>query len=250
MIILGSGNMATNLAMAFHKSGVAIRCVYSPTPEHAEKLAHMVGCDWTSDLASLPQDEVYVYAVRDAVLHDLLLQVDAPDALHLHTAGSMGMTVFEGTNKLHAGVFYPFQSVSKDRVLDFQHIPVFVETAQAEDMPKVKALASEISEQVYEADSDMRCKLHLAGVFANNFTNCMYAIGEQLLTETGLPREVLLSLIDETAAKVHQLPARQAQTGPAMRYDENVMARHLSMLEDENLKQIYQLISKNIHDNA
>lgn len=250
MIILGSGNMATNLAMAFHKSGVAIRCVYSPTPEHARTLADMVGCDWVTDLHHLPQDDIYIYAVRDAILHDLLSQVDAPDAIHLHTAGSMGLTVFEGTNKPHAGVFYPFQSVSKDRVLDFRSIPVFVETAEAADMPRVKALAAQISEQVYEADSAMRCKLHLAGVFANNFTNCMYAIGEQLLAETGLPRDVLLSLIDETAAKVHQLPARQAQTGPAMRYDENVMARHLSMLPSENLKQIYQLISQNIHDNA
>ena len=255
MIILGSGNMATNLAHAFRKAGVRIDCIYSHTLEHAASLAEKVGVEcFTDDLAQVNRllktdvaEQVVLYCLKDSVLPDVLSQIDAPEALHLHTAGSMGIEVFSGKNKPHAGVLYPFQTLSKDRVLDFAELPVFVEAVNAEDLPRIWQLAEQISSKVYPADSETRRRLHVAGVFANNFANCMYAIAAEVLKPTGLPEDVLLSLIDETAAKVHSIPAREAQTGPAKRYDENVMQANLALLNDENEQEIYRAISKNIH---
>lgn len=254
MIILGAGNMATNLAHAFHKAGVPIRCIYSHTLANAKQLAEQVGVEFYTDsleaVNSLLREypcETVLYSLKDSVLHAVLMQVDAPEALHLHTAGSIGLEVFENTNKPHAGVLYPFQTVSKDRVLDFTGLPIFIEATDSADLTTIRALAEQISKKVYPADSETRKRLHLAGVFANNFTNCMYAIASEILRPTGLPEDVLLSLIDETAAKVHNIPARQAQTGPAKRYDENVMNANLALLDDSNVQDIYRAVSANIH---
>ena len=258
MIILGSGNMATNLAHAFHKAGVRIDCIYSRTLDHARALAEQVGVEqYTADLkevrSSLQKDmenQVVLYCLKDSVLREVLEQIDAPEALHLHTAGSMGVKVFEYTNKPHAGVLYPFQTLSKQRVLDFSQLPLFIEAVNPQDLPKIENLAKQISQKVYPADSETRRRLHVAGVFANNFTNCMYAIAAEVLRPTGLPEDVLLSLIDETAAKVHTMPARQAQTGPAKRRDANVMNKHLELLGDPQLQEIYRVVSKNISEHA
>ena len=258
MILLGSGNMATNLAHAFRKAGVPVDCIYSHTLEHAKTLAEKVGVECFTDSLEevnrvLKQDagnQVVLYCLKDSVLPEVLKQIDAPEALHLHTAGSMGIEVFAGTNKPHAGVLYPFQTLSKDRVLDFEELPIFVEAANKEDLPAIEALAGQISNKVYHSNPDALRRLHVAGVFANNFANCMYAIASEVLKPTGLPEDVLLSLIDETAAKVHTMPARQAQTGPAKRYDENVMNKHLELLDDPQLQEIYRLLSKNIHEHA
>ena len=258
MILLGSGNMATNLAHAFRKAGVPVDCIYSHTLEHAKTLAEKVGVECFTDSLEevnrvLKQDagnQVVLYCLKDSVLPEVLKQIDAPEALHLHTAGSMGIEVFAGTNKPHAGVLYPFQTLSKDRVLDFEELPIFVEAENAGDLARIEALAKQISRKVYPVDSETCRRLHVAGVFANNFTNCMYAIAAEVLKPTGLPDEVLLSLIDETAAKVHTMSARQAQTGPAKRYDENVMNKHLELLDDPQLQEIYRLLSKNIHEHA
>lgn len=243
--------MATNLANAFLRKGVSIACIYSKTEASASRLGEQVGAAWTTDLKAVARDaDVYIYAVKDAFLREVLMEIDAPQALHLHTAGSVGVEVFEGTNKPHSGVLYPFQTLSKNRILDFAHIPILVEASKAENTERIRQIASIISEEVYDADSECRRKLHLAGVFANNFTNCMYAIGGELLRETGLPEKVLLSLIDETAAKVHEVSPKEAQTGPAVRGDQAVMKAHMDLLPDDNLKEIYRLISENIHRRA
>ncbi len=258
MIILGSGNMATNLAHAFTKAGVRIDCIYSRTLEHARELAEQVGVEQYTDslevvrssLQKVTENQVVLYCLKDSVLGEVLEQIDAPEALHLHTAGSMGVEVFEGKNKPHAGVLYPFQTLSRQRVLDFTELPLFVEALDPKDLPEIESLAKQISHKVYPADSETRRRLHVAGVFANNFTNCMYAIASEVLRPTGLPEDVLLSLIDETAAKVHSMPARQAQTGPAKRSDNNVMNKHLELLADPELQEIYKLVSKNISEHA
>lgn len=146
------------------------------------------------------------------------------------------------------GVFYPMQTFSKQRTVDFRQIPVFVESNSAADTQTLKDIASVLSEKVYEATSEQRKSLHLAAVFTCNFTNHMYALAAELLKKYQLPFEVMLPLIDETARKVHELEPRLAQTGPAIRYDENVINNHLQMLSDEpGMQELYRLISESIH---
>lgn len=146
------------------------------------------------------------------------------------------------------GVFYPMQTFSKQRTVDFRQIPVFVESNSAADTQTLKDIASVLSEKVYEATSEQRKSLHLAAVFTCNFTNHMYALAAELLKKYQLPFEVMLPLIDETARKVHELEPCLAQTGPAIRYDENVINNHLQMLSDKpGMQELYRLISESIH---
>ena len=226
IIIIGLGNVATNLHHAFTKRGVACQMVSS-----------------RQGLDQLPQANVYIYAVKDEALAAVVAQVKGKEkAMHLHTSGSMPISVF-GADKPHAGIFYPFQTFSKARVIeDFSMVPVFFEARGIDDISAVYSLALSITSHVYETTQHDRERLHVAGVYACNFTNLMYTMASELLHNTHIPFSALLPLIDETAAKIHALSPREAQTGPARRGDENVMAHHLDLL-DEDKRQLYRLLS-------
>ena len=226
IVIIGQGNVATNLDYAFRKKGIACQMVSS-----REGMDH------------LPAANVYIYAVRDEALPSVVKQVvGVGKSLHLHTSGTMPITVF-GDDKPHAGVFYPFQTFSKARVIeDFSTVPVFFEARGIDDISAVYSLALTITSRVYEASQHDRERLHVAGVFTNNFTNLMYTMAAELLKNTHIPFSALLPLIDETAAKIHTLSPHDAQTGPARRGDENVMNHHLSLLTEEQ-QAIYRLLS-------
>ena len=143
------------------------------------------------------------------------------------------------------------QTFSKLRQVDFREVTFFTEAHTAADLKLLNEIALHLGSKVYEASSEQRRYLHIAAVFACNFANHMYAVASHLLSANGLPFEAILPLIDETARKVHELPPVDAQTGPAQRYDENVINRHLEMLKSEpRLAEIYELISKNIHEYA
>ncbi len=250
IIFIGAGNLATHLSLALQKAGHTVRQIYSRTQASALMLTKRLGLSDEVAITSIadvqPDADVYIYALRDEVLADIAAQVHVqPNALHLHTAGSMPLTVF-GDDKPNAGVLYPFQTFSKEKDVNFQKIPILVETRDKSQEAELRALAQTISPMVYEANAAARAKLHIAGVFACNFVNCLYAIAEEQLANTNLPFEVLLPLIDETAAKVHTLSPRQAQTGPAKRHDQSVMQAHLSKLTTPEEQTIYTLLSQNI----
>ena len=229
IVIIGQGNVATNLDYAFRKKGVACQMVSS-----------------REGLDQLPPANVYIYSVKDEALSEVVAQVKGKEkALHLHTSGTMPITVF-GADKPHAGIFYPFQTFSKARLIeDFSTIPVFFEARGIDDISAVYSLALTITSHVYEATQYDRERLHVAGVFTNNFTNLMYTMAAELLKNTHIPFSALLPLIDETAAKIHNMAPCDAQTGPARRGDENVMNHHMSLLNEEQ-RNIYQLLSEAI----
>ena len=230
--IVGQGNVACNLLHAFENNGVRAKMVSS-----------RVGLD------ALPESDVFVYAVRDEALEQVVAQVYAPRALHLHTSGTMPLSVF-GDDKPHAGILYFFQSFSKAHLIeDFTTVPVFIEGRNIDDISAIYSLAQTLTPRIYEANRHDRERLHLAGVFANNFTNEMYAIAADILRGTSIPFQVLLPLIDQTAEKIHTLSPRDAQTGPARRGDGNVMQHHLSLLPAGDLRTLYRLVSKLIQAN-
>ena len=232
IIIIGRGNVATNLDYAFRCKGVGCTMVSS-----------------REGLEEIPQNaDVYIYSVRDEALQQVVNQVHVPErALHLHTSGTMPITVF-GADKPHAGIFYPFQSFSKEHIIeDFSTVPVFFEARGIDDVSAVYSVALTITSHVYEADQHDRERLHVAGVFANNFSNLMYDMAAEILSDTHIPFSALFPLIDETAAKVHSLTPRAAQTGPARRGDDNVMQHHLSLLSPAE-QEVYTLLSKMIQN--
>ena len=239
IVIIGQGNVGSNLQHGFAQKGVRTQMVSS-----------------REGLDRLPIADVYIYAIRDEALLSVVQKIAEETilypnkhlrtALHLHTSGTMPLSVF-GETFPHAGGMYFFQTFSKAKLIDdFSQIPVFVEGKQIDDLSAIFTLAQTLTPRVYEATQHDRERLHVAGVFANNFTNQMYAIAADILRDTHIPFQVLLPLIDQTAEKVHHLPPREAQTGPAKRKDEQVMRHHLSLLKTEEQQQLYRLVSKMI----
>ena len=251
IIFIGAGNLATNLAKALYYKGFRIVQVYSRTEESARALAEQVEAGYTTDLQEISKEaRLYIVSLKDAAFVELLPQITEgkQDALLVHTAGSIPMSVWEKYAERY-GVFYPMQTFSKQREVNFREIPFFVEAKRPEDVELLKAIAATLSDNVYEITSEQRKSLHLAAVFICNFTNHMYALAADLLEKYNLPFDVMLPLIDETARKVHELTPHEAQTGPAVRYDENVISNHLAMLVDSPaLHEIYKLMSKSIHE--
>lgn len=251
IVFVGAGNLATNLAKALYSKGFRIVQVYSRTEESASMLAQKVEAEYTTDLQEISKDaKLYIVSLKDAAFVELLPQITEgkQNSLWVHTAGSIPMSIWEGYAERY-GVFYPMQTFSKQHEVNFREVPFFIEANRLEDVESLKAIATTLSENVYEATSEQRKSLHLAAVFICNFTNHMYALAADLLKKYDLPFDVMLPLIDETARKVHKLAPHDAQTGPAVRYDENVMNHHLSMLVDSPaLQEIYKLMSKSIHE--
>lgn len=254
MVLIGAGRVATHLSRALSRAGVRIVQVYSRTQESASALAGVLHTAFTTDLEALVSDaDYYLFSVKDAVLADLVAAL-APrcgQGCFLHTAGSVPLSVFEGHGLSRYGVLYPLQTFSHGRALDLSAVPVFVEASSPSLCEELTALASSFSRSVYPLSSAARRKLHLSAVFACNFVNHCYALAGSLLAEEQIPFEALLPLIDETAAKVHQLPPAEAQTGPAVRYDRNVLDAQMAQLQDRPLyRDIYELMSRSIHQEA
>lgn len=249
IVMIGAGNLATSLAKAFYKKGFRIMQVYSHTLEAAQKLAWTVEADATNIISDIVKNgQLYVVALKDSVVADLIpsFVVGREQALWVHTAGSLPMNLWNGLVE-HYGVFYPLQTFSKQREMDFTGIPLFIEGHTPEDKELLKEVAQTLSKKVYEASSEQRESLHLAAVFTCNFTNYMYMLAARLLQERDLPFDVLLPLIDETAYKVHKLSPAEAQTGPAKRNDKNVINHHLNLLSnDVELQSIYRILSEKI----
>lgn len=250
VVFVGAGNLATRLSLEMRKVGLEIGQVYSHTSEHAETLADVLGCPWTTVAEEVIENaDLYVFSLKDTVLQEVIGRVRPNQGLWVHTAGSMPISVFEGF-AVRYGVIYPLQTFSKSREVDFRKIPFFLEANSPEDEIVLREVAGLLSGNVRILSSEKRKSLHLAAVFACNFTNHIYALAGKILKERQIPEDVLLPLIDETAAKVHVMPPAKAQTGPAIRYDENVIDKHLAMLEDPDMRTIYERISRSIHKEA
>lgn len=253
IVLIGAGNLATWLGRALLRTEHNVCQVYSRTDESAIALSEQLHCVYTTSLQDLYADaDLYVVAVKDHALSEVL------DALSLstttrerivHTAGSVPMDVFTAYKWQQYGVFYPLQTFSASRNVDSTAIPFFIEASTPELLEQLKTLACCLTTSVYELDSEHRKWLHLSAVFACNFTNHCYALAQQILSRSGMPFEVLLPLIDETAAKVHQLEPVKAQTGPAVRFDENILATQRDLLASGgfDLDALYVQMSESIH---
>lgn len=244
--LIGAGNLATQLGCALKEAGHTIIQVYSRTEEAAATLATLLKAEQiTSTELVNPEIDLLLFAVKDDALPLLLTQIKPNNAVWAHTAGSVPLTVFDNLDGNY-GVFYPLQTFSKNRKVKFEEIPIYLEGNSEKAIRILTDVAQSISQKVIEADSEQRKQLHIAAVFACNFTNRMYAIADDLLKKKGLSFENILPLIDETARKVHELSPKDAQTGPAIRFDEKIIGSHIDLLEEGELKHIYYVLSENI----
>lgn len=248
--LIGAGNLATQLGKSLKKDGVIISQVYSRTEDSARTLGELLEAEWLTDIKALRDEaDIYIFSVKDSVLCELISEVcnGRGDKLFLHTAGSMPMSCFEG-KALHYGVFYPMQTFSKSKDVDFERIPVFIEGNSIETEDVIRSLANKLTQRVIRLSSADRKYLHLAAVWACNFTNYCYTVASDILSEHGIPFDVMLPLINETTEKIQKISPKEAQTGPAVREDRNVMSKQLELMNGkENLQELYQMLSKGIN---
>lgn len=244
VVIFGSGNVATQLSHAFLKSKkVALIQLYSrnlsnlSTPFLKKNKVELI-----TDLNNLKPADVYILAISDDAIASFAKKIPTKDALIVHTAGAVSINVIPSNRK---GVFYPLQTISKNKKIRFKKIPICIEASSKKDLKLLKKLAKTISKKVYKIDSEQRKSLHIAAVFVNNFVNHLYAIAEAICLEKDVPFSVLQPLILETAQKIKKLSPLEAQTGPAIRNDQDTIANHLKLL-DSKQQEIYKLLTNSI----
>ena len=249
VVLIGSGSVATHLGLALQSKGVTISQVYSRNVSNAETLAEKLNTLFITDISEIYKEaDVYFYALSDNAFKSILRKIEMPDGIQVHTAGCIPMNEFEGfTTKF--GVFYPLQTFSKNKPVNFSQIPICIEASNMEVQQQLLEIANLVSDKTFLINSENRKKLHLAAVFACNFTNYMYDIASKLLEESGLLFDMIQPLIEETAEKMKAMKPYDAQTGPAVRMDENTINKHLAMLnKNPELKKIYKLMTKNIYN--
>lgn len=243
IVLVGAGNVATHLARSLH----GVRQIFSRHIANAQALAKAVGCSAVDSLDELVEADVYIISVKDDAIAAIADAVPSRlrGALWLHTSGSVDKSVFDGKGFTNFGVFYPLQTFSKSVDLKMDEVPFFIEGSSAETTDEIRSLALSISPAVYFADSATRRQMHMAAVFACNFSNYMYTLAYDLLQRADLPFSVLKPLLGETLRKAADNGPETSQTGPAARGDRDVIARHEAMLDGEHLD-IYKLVSNAI----
>jgi predicted short-subunit dehydrogenase-like oxidoreductase (DUF2520 family) len=244
--IVGSGNVATHIAAALKNAGHQIVQVYSPKYDHAALLAYYVKAEPIHDPGLLQSVDLFLVAVKDDAIEAVVAKLAEHDVPVAHTSGATSLALLEKYVE-QAGVFYPLQTFSKVKEVNFKTVPLCIEANNEQLEEMLLKLGSTISQSVYKVSSDQRKILHLAAVFACNFPNYLYGIAQNLLKDAQLDFGLLRPLILETAVKVQdQFPA-EVQTGPAVRNDQQTMANHLEMLQQNDyLQQVYRLLSDGI----
>ncbi len=240
--------MATRLGCAFYAAGHSILQVWSRSASNAATLARKLGAlSADTDFSQLRDDaDIYILCVSDDAIAELADRFPFKDKLLVHTSGATALDIIRNGAQ-HTGVFYPLQTLSKVKDLDFLDIPIGIEGSDERAHACLNKLGATISEKVYPVDSGQRLTLHLAAVVACNFSNHMYALAEGLLQEHQLSFDLLRPLIQETAQKAMFFSPSKVQTGPAARGDAGTLIRHLEMLENNSsLQAIYKLVSDSI----
>nr|WP_199001532.1 Rossmann-like and DUF2520 domain-containing protein [Flavobacterium sp. ASV13] len=245
--LIGSGNVAQHLIKAFAKSElVEIVQVYA---RKKETLASLVDFDKIiNDFEDLKEADIYIIAVSDKAISEVAKKLPFQNRVVVHTSGAASLDVLDSKNR--KGVFYPLQTFSKNKEIDFSTIPMCLEAENTFDFRVLESLAKSISNAVYPINSNQRKALHVAAVFVNNFTNHLYQIGQEICQEHQVPFDVLKPLIQETSEKIKTLNPVDAQTGPAKRHDTTTIEAHLDYLTNENQKNIYKILTQSIQNNG
>jgi predicted short-subunit dehydrogenase-like oxidoreductase (DUF2520 family) len=247
---MGAGRVAHHLAHVLSQHHQIVQ-IYSRTLAPAQTLATQVKATAITNITELnPEIDLVIIAVSDQAIASVISNVhqQLPNVLIVHTSGSTDIEVLAQIHA-RAGVFYPLQTFSLERQINWSDTPIFVEAKSEDDLVLLEELANQLSTRVYSYTSAQRLSLHLAAVFACNFSNYCYDMAKQIVDAQHVDFSLLYPLILETANKALHNDPKQMQTGPAMRGDQNILKMHEQMLQKaqrEDLKNIYQLMSQQI----
>ena len=246
IVFIGAGNVATHLSLAMQEAGFSIAQIFSRCNDSAQTLAEELNCSYTTNINEMTTEaSLYIFAVKDDALQDMIAAMPSNKGIWTHTSGSLSIDIFRGYTDSY-GVIYPLQTISKHRETDLSKAPLFIEGNSAVVETAIYHVADRLSDSVTILSSEKRKYLHLAAVFACNFSNHMYTIASQILEKQGIDRHVLQPLINETAKKLCTMHPVQAQTGPAVRGDLSIMELHQALLDDEQMRRLYAMISESI----
>ena len=243
IVVVGAGNVATHLAKHLHRLGQTIVCVCSRTRESAENLASALGCGAITDLSLIPCDVDFVLiATTDSSIEHVSEVLPQTDAIVAHTSGSIPLDVLS-RNHRHAAVLYPLQTFSKDVAVDIRRVPFFIEASDAETLSGINKIARLFSENVLEADSTLRSRLHVAGVLSSNFTIYLLEMTRRVLAEHGLVLSTVRPLVEASIIKAFETSPLEALTGPARRGDRKVVESQSRSFTNDDDRRIYDALS-------
>jgi len=242
---IGSGNVASNLALAFNEQNIEIKFVFSKTKNNQTEFAVKFNCQSPESIEEFPEVDAIFICVNDDQIESVSSQLIHNDSTIVHCSGSVSLKALLGNKK--QGVFYPFQSFTKHEKVNWKNIPILIEANATDVSEHLSELANRISTIVQLADSDQRKSLHLSGVLMNNFTNHLAVLGNQFLVQNKLDPSLLNALIEQTTDRILKGNPEKFQTGPAVRHDTKTINSHLDILENNaNLKSLYQQFTDSI----
>ncbi len=249
IVLIGAGNVGYHLGQRLHERGFPVLQVYSRTLAKARRLAKSIKSKATDRLEATRTDaDIYILAVHDNAIETVVSALPTGEKLVVHTSGATPSTVLAPYSK-RFGIFYPLQTFSVDKTVDFEQIPICVHANSEMDLQRLEQLALHLSPKVYRIDDAQRAILHVAAVFVNNFTNYLFQVGYNILESENLPFDLLRPLISETAQKVQQNDPFAMQTGPAIRNDRTTIEKHLQYLEQfPAYQELYKILTQHIQN--
>lgn len=243
IVVLGTGNVASHIIRVLENTpAIDVIQVYNRSEKGLNSLDFHKSK--TTQMRELVEADCYIIAVPDDAVFEVSNAIPFQNRLVVHTSGSVAMNELSSKNR--KGVFYPLQTFSKEKFVDFKDIPICLEAHSNEDLILLKKIASSISNSVFEINSQKREQLHLAAVFVCNFVNHLYHIGHEITKKNELPFSILSPLIKETTSKIENNSPENMQTGPAKRNDQKTMAKHIALLNTPIQKELYSLLSNSI----
>ena len=242
IVIIGSGNVAYHLAKAFTQNNIEVSQIFGRNAIELKKISEEFNISFSTE--KLEEADFYLISVSDSSVEQVSDLIKNENALVAHTSGSLPLEILKGNYRKAS--FYPLQTFSKTKNLDYSKIPFFIEAENQIDEKSLFELASLISDNVETSDYEKRKYIHLTAVFACNFVNHLFARAKEISDSQDLDFNYFIPLIDETVEKIHHLEPKSAQTGPAVRGDERILKLHEELItNDEHLK-IYNTMNESI----
>lgn len=240
-VIIGSGNVAYHLAKAFFLNTIPLAQIFGRNEKELSKISGELNIPYSTE--TLQKADLYIICVSDHSVEDVSGMITTKDCLVAHTSGSLPKEILTGNYRKAS--FYPLQTFSRSKALDYSKIPFFIEAENEDDRKILFDIASKISENLMESTYEKRKYIHLTAVFACNFVNHLFARAKEVSDSQDIPFDYFLPLIDETVQKIHEIDPKSAQTGPAVRNDKRVLELHEQLLQDESLE-IYKTMNHSI----
>ena len=245
IILLGAGNVGHHLSKAFDKS-TEIDLVQWYSRDNSKVSYNDIDTEIINDLSKIKSADIYVISISDSYVGKISEKLNVSEKLVVHTSGSLDLSIIDKKNR--RGVFYPLQTLSKNKEIELAKVPICIESENNKDLVLLETISKYIGCKTYKIDYNERKILHLAAIFSNNFVNHMFTIAKEILDDKNLDFNILKPLINETVDKIHKLDPENVQTGPAIRNNNEIILNHVKTLKKDDHKKLYELMTKLIKD--